>query len=515
MKRRVLLFGFGTGALLLAVMYYPLYLVVPGWYVKDWQTASNWLGGALTVAALLLTLVGGLLAALFGGSSNRAQVTWDGALAGGIAGLLLYWGLGGSALGVMGHGAMLAYGVQTATSETQFLTLLIEAVLRTVAWSYSGFWSALLLGAALGALGGTLAPPRPHKVSESHTEIWLPVAFIGLTAAALTLITAVAVFALLPAAVEKSIQDAAITPSMSTNVIRFFPNATAMLVFLMFLGWSGWLAWREGLQSESQRVRTAAIIALVSGIVTIMTIGLILVMNTEIAISPLMLLAEAGSVALAVALLAWGFRRLPQGGIVFSNPKQAAAWQIGLFLVYPLAVFFLLLALINLQDSWLWLICGSSLLLYGGLLYLAKRLNALQTKTHPAEWVDYALFWRKNALSVGLWGGFAAFTASFAGMTSTALSLVLIAIVMIDPLNPAGATAAAKLTTVGIVQSLYRTQAVTLLIGLIATLLLTTGMVYLIFVVLRGFARRTPGAAVAVIPPVAPEIPGQVVEKKP
>ncbi|GAB4495727.1 MAG: hypothetical protein OHK0052_03950 [Anaerolineales bacterium] len=197
-----------------------------------------------------------------------------------------------------------------------------------------------------------------------------------------------------------------------------------------------------------------------------MTTGLILVMNTEIAISPLMLLAEAGSVALAVALLAWGFRRLPQGGIRFSNPKQAAVWQIGLFLAYPLAVFFLLLALINLNRNWLWLICGCSLLIYVGLLYLAKRVRALQTETQPAEWIDYALFWRKNALPVGLWGGFTAFTAAFAGMTSTALSLVLIAIVMIDPLNPANMSPMARLTAIEIVQTLYRTQAIAYLLPL-------------------------------------------------
>ena len=54
MRARVYLAGLGGGVLVTSVLYYPLYLYLPGTFVKDWPSAPGGLAIALTGVGVVL-----------------------------------------------------------------------------------------------------------------------------------------------------------------------------------------------------------------------------------------------------------------------------------------------------------------------------------------------------------------------------------------------------------------------------------------------------------------------------
>jgi hypothetical protein len=86
MTTRSGILGFGTGGLLLAVLFYPLYRMVPGLYVKSWPSSSALISAGAVIAALALT---GWLAARWGGAVSAGQRAGLGTLAGGVAAKVL------------------------------------------------------------------------------------------------------------------------------------------------------------------------------------------------------------------------------------------------------------------------------------------------------------------------------------------------------------------------------------------------------------------------------------------
>ena len=56
MRARVYLVGPGGGVLVTSVLYYPLYLYLPGTFVKDWPSAPGGLAIALTGVGVVLML---------------------------------------------------------------------------------------------------------------------------------------------------------------------------------------------------------------------------------------------------------------------------------------------------------------------------------------------------------------------------------------------------------------------------------------------------------------------------
>jgi hypothetical protein len=99
MTTRAGILGFGTGGLLLAVLFYPLYRMAPGLYVKSWPSSSALISAGAVVTALALTVMGGWLAARWGGAVSAGQRAGLGALAGGVAAILSALYLGYAALG--------------------------------------------------------------------------------------------------------------------------------------------------------------------------------------------------------------------------------------------------------------------------------------------------------------------------------------------------------------------------------------------------------------------------------
>ena len=228
--------GIGTGIALLVVLYYPLYVILPGNYVVEWSSGSTTLGIALSFLGVLLLLVGGMVTARVTKTSSRKQGAVLGAIAGTIAGLILYFGLGAAAAGIAGSGDLLAHGPKPASGEEQFLILLTESVLRTIVWTHQVFWGLLLGSATLGAIGGALVPvqvpDKPIGIIEPDTQLGCIVAMVTLLASGLSLWITVVIFSLLPTSVANAANKVNYSTSIPPASILNWSAGTIMVIFL-------------------------------------------------------------------------------------------------------------------------------------------------------------------------------------------------------------------------------------------------------------------------------------------
>jgi hypothetical protein len=92
---RISLVGIGGGLALIAALYYPLYVLLPSQYLADWQTGEPLVGVMLLFLALFLVVGTGYFAASQASGTTRASRRIKGALAGGIAATIFFYGLGG------------------------------------------------------------------------------------------------------------------------------------------------------------------------------------------------------------------------------------------------------------------------------------------------------------------------------------------------------------------------------------------------------------------------------------
>jgi hypothetical protein len=176
--RCISLIGIGGGLALMAALYYPLYVLLPSQYLADWQTGEPLIGVILLLLAPFLVVGTGYLAARQASGTTRRSKLIRGALAGGIAGAIFFYGLGGAAAGVVGSRTILAYGLVPAENESpkeacrspHFIWLLSESVTGTIFWVYSTFWLTLLTGMLLGAIGGSIGLPSPTVVRGAGGE---------------------------------------------------------------------------------------------------------------------------------------------------------------------------------------------------------------------------------------------------------------------------------------------------------------------------------------------------------
>jgi signal transduction histidine kinase len=106
---KVCLIGLAGGLALIITLFYPLYVLLPGDYVEGWMTGSQLLGLALEIAAVLVTIATGFLAARWAKPGSRQADALFGALAGGAACITLYLGIGASAAGLVGSGTLLRH----------------------------------------------------------------------------------------------------------------------------------------------------------------------------------------------------------------------------------------------------------------------------------------------------------------------------------------------------------------------------------------------------------------------
>ena len=245
MLNRTLLAGSGGGLALIAALFYPLYVLLPGRYVEGWVLGSSALGLLLGIVAVLLAVATGLLAARWARADTRQSGLLYGALAGGAAGAILFFGLGGVAAAVAGNAPLLAHGLVPAANEAEAVRLLSEAVIGVTWGVYGAFWTALLTGMGLGAIGGLLAPPVPGVPARLDPRL-VAISILGAAGlfSALTLCASLAVFGLLETAIHRAsagfAQDLRTTLpvvgvtlwSIGTQLVLYLTSLTALYVLL-------------------------------------------------------------------------------------------------------------------------------------------------------------------------------------------------------------------------------------------------------------------------------------------
>jgi hypothetical protein len=75
MLNRTLLTGFGGGLALIAALFYPLYVLLPGRYIEGWMVGSSALGLLLGIVAVLLVVATGLLAARWSAAPRPSAIS--------------------------------------------------------------------------------------------------------------------------------------------------------------------------------------------------------------------------------------------------------------------------------------------------------------------------------------------------------------------------------------------------------------------------------------------------------
>ena len=214
---KVFLSGLSGGLALIAALFYPLYVLVPGRSVGGWPGGLEAVGPGLGVVAALLAIGTGFLAARWAKAGTRQGGALFGALAGGVAGAVLFFSIGAPAAAVTGGAELLKRGLVPAAGWADLICLLAEPVIGIVWWSHGAFWAALVAGLGLGAIGGLLVPASPR--TSDQPDLCLPVKTI-LTAAAivsaLSVLSGMAKFMLL----EPTIRDGLIANgvSLETNL---------------------------------------------------------------------------------------------------------------------------------------------------------------------------------------------------------------------------------------------------------------------------------------------------------
>jgi hypothetical protein len=162
---RVILAGAGGGLALIAALFYPLYIDVPGRFVEGWFAGIPAVSLALSVLAVLIIPVTGYVAARWARIGRRAASTLAGALAGWIAALAAYVILVAPAAGVVASDAIFEWGYNPALDDPHALWLTAEPVINILYWTYAALWIMQIGGLALGALGGTFAPASAAMVA--------------------------------------------------------------------------------------------------------------------------------------------------------------------------------------------------------------------------------------------------------------------------------------------------------------------------------------------------------------
>jgi len=235
---RTLLVGFGGGLALIVALFYPLYVLLPGRYAAGWGAGSSALGLLLGILAVLLVVATGLLAARWAGTDTRQGGVLYGALAGGLAGAICFFGLGGVAAAVAGNAPLLAHGLGPAASEAEAVRLLSEAVIGITWGVYGAFWAALLAGMGLGAIGGLLAPPTggaPARLGPRQVAISI-LSAAGLFSA-LTLCASLPVFGLLETAVLRASAEYALDlrTTLPLAGVTLWPIGTQLVLYVASL----------------------------------------------------------------------------------------------------------------------------------------------------------------------------------------------------------------------------------------------------------------------------------------
>lgn len=234
---KVCLIGLAGGLTLIATLFYPLYVLLPGDYVEGWITGSQLLSLALEIAAALVAVATGFLAARWARPGSRQTGALFGALAGSVAGIVLYLGIGAAAAGLVGSGALLRHGLMPAAGKDELAHLVVGTTVGILWWSHTVFWASLLAGIGLGAAGGLLAPVAAKPSNLSMRSAVRMLLIPGIWINTLYLIFSVMVLSLLEQIIQNMIVvhiiplDAILPPQS----VSLWPIGSATVFYLVSL----------------------------------------------------------------------------------------------------------------------------------------------------------------------------------------------------------------------------------------------------------------------------------------
>jgi hypothetical protein len=237
MTTRAGMSGLVTGCVLIVVLFYPFYIILPGIFVYGWPARSERLGLALVAVAAAVLVAGGGWAAWWGGARSRAQRASLGAVAGSLAGLVLFCGLGAAAAGAAGAGPLLASAVALSGNAGRSIWLHVESTIRIVWWTGETFWALALVGAVLGAVGGLYVRPFPppagwEPYDQRHPQMALNAAITAVPSAAGAALLAAYIYSVLLGQLRSVV---GLTFSLPPQGVLLWPVVTALLIYLVSL----------------------------------------------------------------------------------------------------------------------------------------------------------------------------------------------------------------------------------------------------------------------------------------
>jgi hypothetical protein len=181
------------GGLFTTLVVYLLFILWPGMYLQGWS-AYAWLAAGV---AGILALGSGRLGARWSGSAHPGRCTVLGALAGGLAGTVVFCLWGAALAGLV----CWVSGLDPTTSEAVYQSEIIGAIVRQ---TMGMFLTLFVGGSGLGAIGGWWARPRPRRedvFDRVEPQMALNATITALPASIIAAALAAAVFSRLAEAV--------------------------------------------------------------------------------------------------------------------------------------------------------------------------------------------------------------------------------------------------------------------------------------------------------------------------
>jgi signal transduction histidine kinase len=474
MLNKALLAGLGGGLVLIATLFYPLYVLLPGRYVAGWPAGSEVLGLMLEIAAPLIVAAFGFLAARWTRAGTRQTGALLGALAGGVTGLFLYFGIGAPTSAVAGGAGLLVRGLLPAADKAEATRLLAEAVIGIVWWSHGTFWATLLGGAGLGAIGGFVAPPAPESSDRPDLR---PAGALILVAAgffsAFISVIAVVIFSVLESAIRDGIAEYAISlgTDLAVEGVSLWLIGTPMAFYLASLVALYFLLRVEARENDPVRLNAAQATAVVFGLLS-MCLSVYLLIMCPRAIRPLSMLGVA-----VIAIIAGS---LVLGGLYLALFIQVLRRRGGLSLGSPHIARYaaLFIALLSLGlVGWAINLPPFLTVLVGLVVIGVDVLLIFFLRRHPGPPLSGASplarrRWTMSQMNGGL-GAAVAMIVPAMTTVSVGVALAKIAIWLVPVLVGSGASGQVDVesfTLVELVRDVYLTQARAFLISLVGAL---------------------------------------------
>lgn len=485
--------GLIGGLGLIALLYYPLYVVLPGRYVPGWPAGQPMLSLGLQAAAVLSAIATGHLGARWAKAGARPANVLSGALSGCVAGVILFFGLAGSSAGVAGNVLLLQNG-PFPVLQSHGLIMLVDAIRSTTQLCYGAFWLLFVAGAGLGALGGLLAPqvaPAAHRAEPLHAgRSILTAASLG---GAVALSIVVTIYWLLEPAAQRAVTEntLALPPGPALSTITFWPFATATLLYLSALTGLYLLLRREVHQADALRLVSipgqAYFYASVALISSLHMGGLLRSNEIQVGGLPAIIVSALGSLALSI-LLALAGRQAEQRARQDSLFLPPGRFDGAVFILGSALITILAGRIMTVSTYTIFIYIYPLILIFFGLALAIRQWRAWKKQQDAGLQARlWALFLQDYRSSIA-GAAFVMLTTLFINVPH-ALSLVMITIPFIAPVLATSDNSGA-ISSTQLVQSLYVANA-NLLLAALALCAAIIGIVGIIAILVR---RRLPEA---------------------